>query len=116
MLSVISTLYSSGQYDKADLVIILSNLFNNAIEACELLSENKTIEIKIKSINDLLFISFANPVCKSTIDTSKTNKHNKFKHGYGIQNIRRVVDSYNGNTNIDISDGIYTISVMLHLR
>lgn len=171
MLSVISTLYSSGQYDKleeylnnkklspaftdiintgntiasaiinakyaeasrrgiqmrfdidnlsglniddADLVIILSNLFNNAIEACELLSENKTIEIKIKSIDNLLFISFANPVCKSTIDTSKTNKHNNFKHGYGIQNIRRVVDSYNGNTNIDISDGIYTISIMLH--
>ena len=86
-----------------EMVIILSNLFNNAIEACENCLSKKIIELKIDYSNDVLFIAFANTFHEETVDRDimpKQVKDASLMHGHGLSNIRRIVDSYGGQLDI----------------
>lgn len=85
-----------------DLVVILTNLIDNAIEACEEI-ENKVsrfILIKMRCGEDggILYIenSVANPVYikDNAIATTKKEKH---LHGYGLKNIDKVIGNSDGD-------------------
>lgn len=82
-----------------DMVILLSNLLDNAIEACSQIVGNKKIVIDSALGKQMWCIEVRNPVkrnitiIKNHIDTSKENKAT---HGYGLMNIERVTKHYNG--------------------
>lgn len=44
-----------------------------------------------------------------------TNKGNPEEHGIGLLNISDVVHKYNGVMNIEVQNGIFTISVLVPL-
>ena len=75
-----------------DIVTIVANAIDNAIEACKGTME-KRIKIKIIDNDSYLIISVlnsSNPV--NIIDNEVlTTKKNKNKHGYGLKNIKRTV-------------------------
>ena len=98
-----------------EMVIILSNLFNNAIEACEKCQSKKVIELKIDFSNEVLFIAFTNTCNEETVDRDKTSKHGKdasLMHGHGLSNIRRIVDSYGGQLDI-IKNERFTVRLII---
>ena len=98
-----------------EMVIILSNLFNNAIEACEKCQSKKVIELKIDFSNEVLFIAFTNTCNEETVDRDKTSKHGKdesLMHGHGLSNIRRIVDSYGGQLDI-IQNDRFTVRLII---
>lgn len=99
-----------------DLVIILSNLFNNAIEACEKCKTDRVIDIKITNRNDLLFISFVNN-CESNgamlADKYTTTKENAWRHGFGLNNVINIVDSYNGQIDIDYQEQRFIVRILI---
>lgn len=98
-----------------ELVIILSNLFNNAIEACEKLEERKIITAIVNNLDGLLFVSFSNTV-KNKVKASanlKTDKQNSNRHGYGIRNIKEIVHSYDGTINIEQGENYFSVSIMI---
>ena len=99
-----------------DLVIILSNLFNNAIEACEKYDSERVIDIKITNNNSMLFIFFSNN-CESDVinnyDNHKTTKNNARRHGFGLSNIRSIVESYNGQMDIETDDHVFIVRIMI---
>lgn len=98
-----------------EMVIILSNLFNNAIEACEKCRSKKIIELKIDYSNDVLFIAFANTCDEETINRDKSQKPGKdtsLMHGHGLSNIRRIVDSYGGQLDI-IQNDRFTVRLVI---
>ncbi len=100
-----------------DLIIILSNLLNNAIEACEKCeSDKRVIKVKIKNEEEEFVISVRNsyvqPIVKDSygIKTSKTEKPEE--HGIGIKNIIRTIRKYNGIHTIKHNNKEFFFSIL----
>lgn len=107
---------ASVAINDSDLVIILSNLFNNAIEACEKVEGKKLIEIKINNMNGLLFISFSNTISNEMIANNpefKTTKIDTKHHGYGISNIRRIINTHSGTIEIEHNRDLLSIRIVI---
>ena len=75
------------------LVVLLSNLLDNAIEACRKLPEERTILCRLV-LNDTLFLSIQNSTLPVTITDGciQTTKEPKEEHGFGLANVCRLLD------------------------
>lgn len=79
------------------IVVILSNLLDNAIEACERYSGEKVIQLSM-ILADKLTLSIRNttePVQFIVNGFPITTKSDKQNHGYGLQNVERLLDDLN---------------------
>ena len=74
-----------------DIVIVLTNALDNAIEACNRVDSNKVIQVKIISNSSDAIISIRN--------TYKPNENvtKGIKHGFGIKNMKGALKKYNTN-------------------
>lgn len=97
-----------------DLVIILSNLFDNAIEAA-VKSKEKKIFLKIKNINDTLILKMWNT------NTKIPNvKHEKFitdkleteGHGWGIESVKCLVKKYEGSIRFKYNSEFFQVTII----
>ena len=83
------------------LVIVLSNLLGNALEACEKINNpsDRFILVKAKvDVNEsILYIenSVSNPV-QILNGKIATSKRDKLQHGYGLQNVSSIIKSFGG--------------------
>lgn len=106
------------QIDPVDLCSILTNLLDNALEACEKQPEGepRQIAVTIRRINLFLIIrvtnsSVAEPDTKNgSLVTSKLDRR---LHGWGLRSVRAVVNKYQGTMEIDYSDSVFTVDAML---
>ncbi|MGG7098339.1 sensor histidine kinase [Clostridium sardiniense] len=88
--------------DDLDLCAIYGNLLDNAIEACDRISDKyreKVIDIQSKVSNGYLTIKLTNS--KADVSIRKDNKFITLKkdkkyHGIGIESVRRSINKYNG--------------------
>lgn len=107
---------SSINMEDQDLVIVLSNLINNAIEACEK-SEKKVIKLKIVRENKRLIVSATNSYdCEPVKEAGKyiTSKSENIQyHGIGIENIKEVVERYQGTYAIKCENNEFLFSILL---
>lgn len=101
--------------DDSELTVILSNLFNNAIEAAGK-SEKKFIEILTDQYNGKHIIKVSNSaenlkkemiseIDKVRVSTKGTGR------GYGLYNIKNIVSKYKGKVNISIEDDIFNVLI-----
>ena len=90
-----------------DLCTILSNALDNAIEAVENMEEElRFIRLEMSSQGKLLFFRFSNPV-KKDADIAKlgvSTKKDIKNHGFGLLNIKYVVEKYNGQMLLEIEE------------
>ncbi len=100
--------------NETDLCIILGNAIDNAIEASRLLNGKKTISVYGGFDHSYFILTVTNP----TVNYEKNNgflpfttKTNKSEHGFGLLNIKSVVDKYNGYMKIENKDNIFTLSL-----
>lgn len=99
-----------------DIVVILSNLLNNALEACER-CEEKRIKLKFVLENGQAVISVKNsmaaePVVENgKVLTSKTK--DTAEHGMGIQNVAEAVEKYGGRYMMDYGQGEFQFSILI---
>lgn len=104
--------------NNSDLVTILSNVLDNAIEATEK-CEQKRITLKLDRKGDVLFVDSTNTTL-SSIDTASdrrvTTKPDKSNHGYGLGNIRRAVDNNGGQCVIENKDGLFHITIAVSMK
>lgn len=84
-----------------DIVIILSNLLNNAIEACEACAEKKIVKLKFVKEDNAVIIAV-----KNTFDHQIRYENGEIKsiklsgteeHGVGIKNVIRIIKKYEGS-------------------
>lgn len=97
-----------------DMVSILSNALNNAIEACEKVTGNRLIELKIINNDHELFISIQNTVEEDVQiigNTLPTSKKDKLNHGLGLGGIKSVVDRCGGKLFIECKNRIFKLVV-----
>ena len=102
-----------------DLVIILANLIDNAIEACERLKlKERRIRLRIQIEGEELQISTQNPietVVKKENGNFITSKKNEREHGIGMKNIQRIVEKYNGEEYIQCENGYFTHTIIIEM-
>ena len=103
-----------------DLSIILNNLLDNSIEACEKINGSKKyLDIHISIKEDYLIIKVAN--CKDEsikLDPQKllngyTTKQNSEIHGIGLRNVKLIVDKYNGIMTLKDEGNIFLVDIAL---
>ena len=109
-----------GRIGAVDLCTLLSNLLDNAIEACEKITQ--PADRKIKAVldfkNEHLFISISNTVHEQVRIRNNfisTTKENKAVHGIGLMNIQRVVEKYGGNLKMQCSDETFKTEIVVPL-
>jgi sensor histidine kinase regulating citrate/malate metabolism len=104
--------------DDEDIVTILSNLLENAIEACRKCESGKRI-IKLKIVNEDGIIkigvrnTFRNPVRYENGEIKSTKTLQTDEHGVGIKNIIEVIEKYNGSYVIKDDNGEFYFSIVI---
>ncbi len=99
-----------------DLTIIVGNLLENAIDAAKD-SEEKWIEVLLNYERGMLFIRIRNSyrnVVQKRGEVYITTKKEKQEHGIGLQNVKKVVDSYKGKMNISDQGNVFDVKIILY--
>ena len=108
---------SSLQIAMVDLTVILSNLFDNAIEACEKLAEQeRQIRVQVLLEEGELFLSVQNrslPVALQPGQLPPSTKENPTFHGYGLENVRTILKKYKALYTMEYHDGWFRFATQL---
>lgn len=101
-----------------DLCSIFSNLYDNAIEACDKIeSLNKFIKIKTDKKSGYIIIKFTNSSYENLVydenNHIKTCKNDKLSHGYGLKIVKSIVENYDGEIKIKKDNDIFEVCIMI---
>ena len=107
--------HSLDRLKSHEIGIIFGNLFDNAIEASEALAE-KRIELDVQSQGARTSIVMKNtvgmPVLEKNHDLNTTKEDNSI-HGFGIRNIRTIVEEYGGMINFFEEDNFFGCDILI---
>lgn len=94
-----------------DLVILLGNAIDNAIENCV----GKTIEVRIEDKNEYLHITVSNRIKSSVLENNgnlETTKQSK-GHGYGVKSIKEIIKRYDGTVEFYEDNNRFYCSILI---
>lgn len=108
---------NTGFIKNIDMSSILTNILDNAIEACDKMTSNKKY-IKLTSMwaDDMFVIICENSKeneIKKIGDRFITDKLNKSEHGMGIKSVEKSVKNYDGNMMIFCDDSLFKVKIMI---
>ena len=113
-----------GEIPVFDMAIILNNLLDNAIEACEKLETGKGfVRLSLKRKKQFLILYVENsfdgavPISKGS-PLPPTTKQSILpgiitEHGIGLENVRDIAERYFGGVNIKVKGDVFHVTVML---
>jgi sensor histidine kinase regulating citrate/malate metabolism len=95
-----------------DVNIILGNLLDNALENA---INNSNVSLDIKYNAGVLHISMSNLYIGSVkkLDGRIVSKKGE-NHGYGLDNVKRIVDKYDGSMVIECGNGKFEVDVVIY--
>lgn len=100
-----------------DLCVVIGNLIDNAVEACEKIEpERQFIRLYIGILRRQLYISVSNAtgeVVRKLDEEYITTKRGN--HGHGLKRINNIVDKYGGYINRKNEPGVFVTEIMLPL-
>ena len=80
-----------------DAGILLGNILDNAMEACEKIrKEKRWIKIDMFHQKNTLFIKVCNSKTKEPVNINKSSKRDVHNHGIGVSSIKSIVNKYDG--------------------
>lgn len=95
--------------DTYDLCTLFSNMLDNGIAACEVIQDKeKEVRVSVLTHRNTVFLRFINPAASEMYEAlklGKTTKADSGNHGFGMENVRRVVDKNGGETSCYFKDG-----------
>lgn len=103
--------------DVYDLCLVISNLCENAYEACERCGR-KEIRLELCNKRSYIWFRIGNAIEHSVLRDNQelaTTKENKAEHGFGIKSVRRLVEKYEGAMNIYEADAMFWVEVILKI-
>lgn len=100
------------------MVVLLSNLLDNGIEGCCRVEAERMMYCKLIQDEDIFEISVRNTsppviIVDNMIPTSKAAKH---EHGYGLPQIRYIINDFHGTYAMNYSDGWFTFVAEIPLH
>lgn len=108
---------SNVHMEVQDIVLLLANLFNNAIEACEKCNGKRYIKAKLVCEEEKWILSIKNTYdgCiryeNNTIQTTKIG--NRTNHGIGLQNVIHVIEKYKGDYIVEPGEHEFVFSAII---
>lgn len=102
-----------------DLTVMIGNLYDNAIDAnLKIMDVDKRfIHIKILSDGGNLLFLFENAACEEErsgkTDVWATTKKDSFMHGFGIKNIDRIVQMYDGYCERELKNHVFRCRIRI---
>ena len=100
-----------------DVVTILANLLNNAIEACETCGDKKVIKFKFVKENDMIIIAVKNTfnydLKYENGEIKSTKTANVDEHGVGIKNVLKSIEKYDGSYVIEDKNKEFFFSIII---
>jgi len=90
-----------------DMCIMVGNLIDNAIEACDLMREGAFIRIYLGIHKEMFYISVQN---------SDSGEMKRRGTGQGLSRIDKIANKYGGNVNRQREPGVYSTEVMLPME
>lgn len=100
-----------------DLCVILGNLIDNAVEACEKVAgEGRFLRLYIGVFKQQLYLSVTNATSETVrkIDAAYISAK-RGSHGHGLKRIDRVVEKYAGYVNRQNEPGVFATEILLPL-
>lgn len=100
-----------------DLCVMVSNLLENAIEACmKILAEDRFIRIYSEVYGSQFYLSIQNSA-KNELDFNARNyiSNKRGEHGFGMKRVQLLVDKYNGFLNLQNEPGIFASEITIPL-
>ena len=90
-------------------VVLISNLLDNAIEACQRIVARKEIYCRI-IMDDVLSIVIRNtsPAIEISAGIMKSSKPNPTEHGYGLQAVKYILNQLGAEYTFEYSNGWFT--------
>lgn len=104
-----------------DIVSILGNLLDNAVEAA-LSSEKKYIAFETDFRNNYSVVIISNSCdIQPKFDSNKTpltTKPNKALHGFGLKSVKKTIKKYAGDISLEYNENnkLFIVTVMLYLK
>lgn len=101
-----------------DMTVVLGNLIDNALNAVKKLDKDRYINIKMKYIKGRLIITIDNSYNgilnkkEGEVFTTNIDKEN---HGIGLQNVKSVLEKYNGNIDFEYDDSNFHTIVSMYV-
>lgn len=102
-----------------DLCTILSNLIQNAVDACMELSvkgRKKGIHVIVYPMNDSIYMKVENPtnhIVSIQDNILRSTKKDSKNHGYGSKNVKQVVEKHQGRLDYYCKEGLFVAEVFL---
>ncbi len=99
--------------------IILQNLLQNSLEACEKSSDDdRFISLTGKRKGHFFLIEVTNPYADEVIWgpdglPATTKREDTPMHGIGLSNVRRTAEKYLGGMEINLDGQLFQVTVML---
>ena len=91
--------------ENLDLCSLFSNLFDNAVTACQEETVTRSLSLRTVTRGRVLMIESINPTTAAGI-----------REGTGLRNVRQLAEKYHGTVETELKDGIFRISVLLCSR
>ncbi len=104
-----------SSFDEYDIVMLIANLMDNAIEASKDL-ENSRLDVMITTKMNYLNIVISNTIKNSVLEGNSqldTSKNDKDNHGFGIQSVRQISEKYDGMLDFYEQDNMFFADVLL---
>ena len=112
--------FESGKIKEIDLVAVISNVLDNAIEGCMNIQSDteRKIYFQCGNRNDILFIHVQNTVDAAHKDFAamqkKTWKRDTYAHGVGLSIVEEIVEKYDGIFEVEIKEEMVEVTVGMH--
>ena len=99
-----------------DLVTVIGNAMDNAIEACEKIApESRFIQVKTAQTEGFAVIRFYNSCDGQPFEVNgriQTHKHDSENHGFGLLNIQRVAEKYQGEASWQVENNEFVLTLL----
>lgn len=102
--------------DDLDLCSLISNMFDNAIDACKKVNKNRQIHFSVKKDESSYTFCMKNSINGSVIKNNPdliTTKKDKHLHGLGTKIIKDIAKKYNGIADFFENDDIFICYIIL---
>ncbi len=113
--SVTADLNGVDFIEPLDISTIFSNALDNAIEASEKLpEEQRAILVKAGKMQNFFSVLIENNCLQNSENTNiRTTKSDDFLHGFGISNMRKAAEKYDGQLITKSENGKFVLKILL---